>query len=173
MTLESKSVRLRYVEENDARFILSLRLDDRYSKYLSSVSPDVNSQKKWIRSYKESEAKGEQFYFIIERLDGVPCGTVRVYDLRSDSFCWGSWILNEKKPRYAAIETAFLVYQFGFDQLGFYKSHFDVMKKNSGVLKFHRRMGAVETGEDDDNIYFIITKDEVEQAKSKLENKIR
>ena len=90
--------------------------------------PDLASQQAWIRKYKQDEANGSQFYFIIERLDGTKCGTVRVYDLREDSFCWGSWILNESKTRYSALESAFLVYRFGFEELGFKNSHFDVMK---------------------------------------------
>ena len=171
--LESKTLRLRLVEEKDAAFILSLRLDERYNAFLSSVSPDLEAQKQWIRKYKHDEQAGTQFYFIIERKDGVPCGTVRVYDLREDSFCWGSWILNQDKTRYAALESAFLVYEFGFDHLGFQKSHFDVMNGNKGVIKFHQRLGAVKTDEDEDNQYFEITQDAVEHAKQKLADKIK
>ncbi|MGA4533500.1 GNAT family N-acetyltransferase [Ectopseudomonas chengduensis] len=173
MILESKSIRLRFVEDSDAEFILSLRLDDRYNTFLSSVSSDVEAQKKWIRKYKDDERNGTQYYFIIERLDGTPCGTVRIYDIRNDSFCWGSWILNEKKTRYAALESAFLVYEFGFNQLGFKKSHFDVMKGNKGVIKFHTRIGAVKTSEDEINDYFEITEEAVEKAKENLADKIR
>ncbi|MCC4288868.1 GNAT family N-acetyltransferase [Vreelandella aquamarina] len=173
MILESKNIRLRLVEESDAEFILSLRLDDRYNKFLSSVSPDIEAQKDWIRKYKDDEHSSIQYYFIIERLDGTPCGTVRIYDIGNDSFCWGSWILNENKTRYAAIESAFLVYDFGFKQLGFNKSHFDVMKGNKGVINFHTRMGAFKTNEDEINEYFEITAEAVKNAKEKLADKLR
>ena len=173
MILESKNIRLRFVEDSDAEFILSLRLNDLYNTFLSSVSPDVEEQKKWIRKYKDDERNGIQYYFIIERLDGTPCGTVRIYDIRNDSFCWGSWILNENKTRYAALESAFLVYEFGFKQLGFKKSHFDVMKENKKVIQFHTRIGAVKTSEDEINYYFEITQEAVEKAKENLVEKIR
>jgi len=52
MILESKSIRLRFVEDSDAEFILSLRLDDRYNKFLSSVSPDVEAQKNGLENTK-------------------------------------------------------------------------------------------------------------------------
>lgn len=172
MNLESKSVRLRFVEEDDAAFILSLRLDEKYNKYLSKIKPGVEAQKEWIRSYKQDEREHKQFYFIIERLDGTPCGTVRIYDLQESSFCWGSWILNNQKTRFAAIESAFLVYRFGFEKLGYMKSHFDVMKDNAGVVKFHKRMGAVQTGEDEMNYYFEITRSSVEKARLELAEKI-
>ncbi|WP_332402565.1 GNAT family N-acetyltransferase [Vibrio metschnikovii] len=173
MFLEAKSVRLRFVREQDAEFILQLRLDDKYNQFLSSVSPDLQSQKDWIRKYKDDEQSKKQFYFIIERLDGTPCGTVRIYDLRDESFCWGSWILNENKTRYAALESAFLVYKFGFEELGYEKSHFDVMKGNQKVISFHKKMGAVEVSSDDENYYFEIHKDSVDETKNKLMSKLK
>lgn len=173
MILESKSIRLRFVEEADADFILGLRLDSRYNTFLSAVTADVEAQREWIKKYKADESKGEQYYFIIERLDGTPCGTVRVYDIRDDSFCWGSWILNESKTRYAALESAFLVYEFGFNKLGVKRSHFEVMKGNKGVIKFHARMGAVKVDEDEINDYFEITEEAVEKARKILEEKIK
>lgn len=166
--LEANTVKLRLVEESDAEFILSLRGDSRYNRFLSKVNHDIEAQRKWIKAYKIEEADGKQFYFIIERLDGVQCGTVRIYDLRKDSFCWGSWILNHNKTRSAAIESTFLVYEFGFKHLGFKKAHFDVMKENKSVLKYHQRMGAIEIDEDDKNFYFLITEEIVNKRKLQL-----
>lgn len=173
MLLESKSIRLRFVEESDAEFILKLRLDEKYNQFLSSVTADLQSQKDWIRKYKDDERNKKQFYFIIERLDDTPCGTVRVYDLKQDSFCWGSWILNEDKTRYSALESAFLVYKFGFEELGYKKSHFDVMKGNEKVISFHTKMGAIQTGEDEQNYYFEITDSAVYATQKKLASKVQ
>ncbi|MEG2039985.1 MAG: GNAT family N-acetyltransferase [Hafnia sp.] len=173
MILKSKTIQIRFVEESDAEFILKLRLDPKYNQFLSSVNSDVQSQKDWIKKYKNDEAEKNQFYFIIERNDATPCGTVRIYDLKEDSFCWGSWILNEDKTRYAALESALLVYQFGFNELGFEKSHFDVRKGNEKVISFHEKMGAKKTGEDDLNEYFNITKEAVQEIKKKLSTKIQ
>lgn len=166
--LQSKTIRLRLVKEEDAAFILSLRADGRYNQFLSTVSVDIEAQVAWIKKYKIDENNSQQFYFIIERLDGVPCGTVRIYDLKEDSFCWGSWILNENKTRYSSLESAFLVYDFGFNFLGFSKSHFDVMKENKKVLSFHESMGAITIGEDKNNRYFTVTKESILAAKKKL-----
>ena len=165
MLLKSKTINLRLIEPSDASFVLELRLDGRYNKFLSRVSPSVEAQRTWIENYKKDEAARTQFYFIIERNDGVPCGTIRVYDLKEDSFCWGSWILNEDKTRFAALESAFLIYEFGFGQLGFNKSHFDVMKGNERVINFHKKMGAKIISEDNDNCYFEITKQSVSACK--------
>lgn len=171
--LVSKSIRLRLVEISDADFILGLRLDSRYNNFISKVEGDVESQRRWIAEYKNYEAKRQQFYFIIERNDGTPCGTVRVYDIKKDSFCWGSWILNENKTRYAAIESAMLVYSFGFNSLGLDRSHFEVMKENSKVIDFHKKFGAVVVREDNENFYFEITRHSVEATALKFKDLIR
>jgi len=97
---------------------------------------------------------------------------VRIYDIREDSFSWGSWILNEDKTRFAALESAFLVYQFGFEILNFNKSHFEVRKENSKVLSFHEKMGAIKKGENDIEFFYEITKDAVQLAKQRLKGKI-
>jgi RimJ/RimL family protein N-acetyltransferase len=168
MNLQSSTIQLRLIDPSDADFVLTLRMDSRYNQFLSAVAPDVEAQREWIRRYKSDEAAKIQFYFIIERMDGTPCGTIRIYDLRQDSFCWGSWILNENKTRFAALESAFLVYEFGFNTLGFRKSHFDVMKGNTKVIDFHTRMGAKIVGEDSENFYFEITQDSVNACKKDL-----
>lgn len=172
MSLTSKTVKLRLVEESDAEFIVSLRVDEKYNKHLSAVTGDVDAQVNWIRRYKEDEANKQQFYFIIERLDGVRCGTVRVYDFVGNSFSWGSWILNEQKTRYAAIESAFLVYSFGFEELGFERCHFEVRKGNERVISFHEKMGAAKTGETDLEYLFEITKPAVYESRARLQSKL-
>lgn len=172
MSLKSKTVQLRLVEESDAEFIVGLRVDEKYNKHLSAVTDDVKAQVKWIRRYKDDEASKQQFYFIIERLDGLRCGTVRVYDFVGESFSWGSWILNEQKTRYAAIESAFLVYRFAFEELGFKRCHFEVRKGNERVISFHEKMGAVKTGETELEYLFEITKSAVEQSRMQLQKKL-
>jgi len=61
-----------------------------------------------------------------------------------------------------------LVYEFGFNRLKFKKSHFEVMKENKKVVNFHKKFGAVEIGEDDNNFYFEITQDSVAEFKNKF-----
>jgi hypothetical protein len=79
---------------------------------------------------------------------------VRIYDIEDDRFTWGSWILDANKPSKAALESAVLVYQIGFHQLGLERSVFDVRRENGHTLEFHRRFGASEIGKDELNIYF-------------------
>ncbi|MFC1237543.1 GNAT family N-acetyltransferase [Vibrio sp. F74] len=166
--LESKTIKLRLVEVEDADYILSLRRDKRYNSFISKVDDDVSAQKSWIEAYKINEKNQDEFYFIIERTDGTKCGTVRLYDFIKNSFCWGSWILDENKTRFSAIESAFLVYKFGFEVLGFEQSHFEVDKKNKKVISFHNKMGANLVKTDSINDYFVIRPQDLEKNKSKF-----
>lgn len=154
MELRSKTIYFRLVEKADAAFINSLRTDDTYNKYLSQVDDDIAKQEQWITNYKEKEKAGEEYYFIICRTaDALPIGTVRIYDFVNgrESFCWGSWILNQDKTRYAALECALLIYDFAFIELGFKRCHMNIRKGNIKVTEFHKNFGVRIYGEDEED----------------------
>jgi len=155
------SISVREVEVNDASYILKLRLDDSYSKYISKVSDEVSAQENYIRQYLKSNIRGrESFYFILTNTaTGERCGTVRIYNFKDDTFEWGSWILDSNKTRYAAMETAVLIYEFAFNALGFGKSEFEVNRNNEKVVSYHTKSGAKIIGEDDINYYFRVEKE--------------
>ena len=92
--------------------------------------------------------------------------------LESTHLSWGSWILNQDKTRYSAIESALMVYKYGFDYLGFMKSHFEVMKGNDKVVAFHEKMGARRVGEDEVNFYFEINKPQIDIVRANFIGKI-
>ena len=102
--VEGPNLALRLITPDDAAYVHGLRIDPAYNQHLSEVSGTAEDQRRWIEGYKTREAEGREFYYIIERKDGRPCGVVRLYDLEADSFTWGSWILDSHKTRYAAIE---------------------------------------------------------------------
>lgn len=161
MKLKSKTIYFRLAEVSDAEFILSLRTNNHFNRYLSRVDNDVDKQKEWLIDYKKREELGKEYYFIIQRnSDSIPIGTVRVYDFirEENSFCWGSWILNENKTRYAALECALLIYDFAFIELGFKRCHMDIRKQNIKVIEYHKRLGVKiidETEEDLLGHYFV------------------
>ena len=161
------NINLRLVKKEDAQFILELRINNELNKFLSAVANDLNKQIKWIEDYKQRELKREEHYFIIESKNSEKHGTIRAYDFRKDSFCWGSWIVKKDSPIYVGIESVLLVYKFGFYDLGFNKSHFEVRKANERVVSFHKRFGAGIVGSDELNYYFEINKETFEEAEQK------
>lgn len=152
--IKGKKINLRLVDIKDAEFILEMRMQAHKTQFLSQVHINLQKQQDWLKSYKQKERAGLEYYFIIESKNAEKLGLVRVYDLLSDSYCWGSWLIKDDAPITTAIESALLVYEFGFGKLSYKKSHFDVRKGNERVIAFHKRLGATEIGEDELNLYF-------------------
>ena len=94
--VRGKSIFFRDVSIDDADFIVDLRTNPQKGKHLSPTSRDVDQQREFIASYLRSET---DFYFIICSLDRKRLGTIRIYDIQGDSFCWGSWIFSSDAPR--------------------------------------------------------------------------
>lgn len=162
-----KHTKLRLVKDDDAEFILSLRRNKNLNNFLSPVDNDITKQREWLSRYKEREKNRTEFYFIITSLDNVLLGTVRLYDFKGDSFSWGSWIVSQTAPTYTAIESALLIYEFAFFQLGFKYSHFDVRKENVRVVKFHNSFGAQVVSSNTCNFYFKISQNDYIKARKK------
>lgn len=158
-----KSAVLRNATEQDAEFILTLRRDPAKGRFLSATAADLSLQIAWLEKYA---CDARQVYFIIETTDGRPMGTVRLYDVQGDSFCWGSWILKADAPQAFAIESTLMVYRFAL-QLGFSRSHFDVRKGNESVWAFHERFGATRVSETADDYLYTIGTQEIEAALSR------
>ena len=167
MIIYGKNINMRTVTTEDAEFIYNMRQNQNKTKYLSKVTGTVESQKEWIKNYKQREENKKEFYFVIESKDKRKLGLVRMYDFQDNSFCWGSWLIKEDAPKSTAIESALQIYEFGFYSLGFEKSHFDVRKENDKVIAFHQRFGAKIIDEDKLNYFFNFEKSDYEITKKK------
>lgn len=167
MIINGKNINMKTVEVEDAEFIYTMRQNQDKTKFLSKVGGTIETQKEWIKNYKQREAYKEEFYFVIESKNQEKLGLVRMYDFQEDSFCWGSWLIKEDAPKTTAIESALHIYEFGFYSLGFEKSHFDVRKGNDKVIAFHQRFGANIVDEDELDYFFNFEKSDYEITKEK------
>lgn len=165
--IEGQNLIFRLIELNDAAYLHGLRTNAAYNTHLPKIEGDVKGQRKWLEAYKMREAKGQEYYYVIERRDnGQRCGVVRLYGIEGDQFTWGSWILEAHKPPKAALESAYLIYQAAFDVLGLEKAIFDVRLTNNKAQAFHRRFGAIETHRDDLDAFFIYPRTQFEQDRA-------
>lgn len=150
---------LRLVVPEDAGYIHALRMDPRYNAHLSVVTGTVADQENWIRQYKAREAKGAEYYYVIERRDdSTKCGLVRLYDIAEDRFTWGSWILDANKPRKAALESAVLSFGIGFTRLGLTVADVDVRNDNTKARAFYERFGMRYLREDATDTFYEYTR---------------
>lgn len=156
--LEGPNLVLRLIRPEDAQYVHGLRSDPAYNRHLSEIRGTAEDQRRWIEDYKAREAEGLEFYYVIERRDGVRCGLVRLYDLREDSFTWGSWILDANRPPKAALESAVLSFQVGFETLGRQKALVDVRVQNDHAIALYRRFGMAEMCRTEKDIYFVYPK---------------
>jgi RimJ/RimL family protein N-acetyltransferase len=157
MSLSGKYVNIREVTVDDAEFILSLRCNEAKAKYLHRTEYDIDAQKQYICNYL---TKDNEWYFIIEDKENTPIGTYRIYDLREDSFCIGSWLMMDNRSPEEVMEGEFLVKKYAFQTTGFNKFHFDVRKENRKVIRYHKMMGAKIVGETDLDYLFECSKEE-------------
>jgi RimJ/RimL family protein N-acetyltransferase len=158
--VEGPNLVLRLIVPDDAAYVYGVRTNPIYSSHLSQVSGTFMDQREWILKYKAKEAKGEEFYYVIERKDGKRCGLVRIYDIEAESFKWGSWVLDENKTRKAALESAVLSFGIGFDALEKHSAIVNVRVANEHAAKFYRRLGMVETHRADQDIFFRYTREQ-------------
>jgi len=155
-------IALRNAQVADAPFIHAQRVHPRNAAQLSATSPRLADQVAWMQRYAGDPG---QAYFVIEALDGQPLGTVRLYDAREDSFCWGSWTLSAQAAPTAAMESALLVYRYALDTLGFAQSHFQVNRGNLKVQRFHEQFfGAERSAEHATEIHYIATHEALRAA---------
>lgn len=145
-----KTVQLREVVPGDAAFIYGLRRDPELGRHLSPTPGGVEAQKAYLEAYAKKE---DEFYFIITTLAKEPLGAIRLYDVRGDSFCWGSWILRRGAPYGASVESLLLLFDFAFFSQHYARTHFDVRKANTRVASFYLKLGARVVREDELNLY--------------------
>jgi len=153
-----KNIIFKEVQVSDASFILSLRINEKKSRYISKVENDLVKQEDWIKNYLKNN---DSIYFlIVQKCDNRPIGTVRLYDQLSNSFNWGSWIIIDGVSPMFSIESALMVYKLGL-KLGFNAAHFEVDKNNYSVQKFHENFGAQKISEDDRQFFYTITQEAI------------
>lgn len=152
--IKGPNLTLRLIQPADAAYVHGLRTSSDYNAHLSKVCGTVEDQRRWINNYKDRETEGFEFYYIIERNNGTPCGTIRLYDIKSDRFTWGSWILDHNKPAKAALESAVLSFSIGFINLDLDLAYVEVRMLNTHAADFYRRLGMSETHKNGHKIYF-------------------
>jgi RimJ/RimL family protein N-acetyltransferase len=164
-----RPTRLRLASDADAEFILSVRLNPERNSHISSTSSSLQEQREWMRKYQLRYDAGQEAYFIIQH-EGIDVGTVRLYDYRlnEDSFCWGSWVIRPGTPHLAAFATPLIVYDLGFECLGFSHAHFEIRQANSSVWRFEEMMGAKLIHEDRESRRYVYSNLAYIEARGRL-----
>lgn len=135
---------LRPVCKEDVLFILTLRTDTELNRYLHSTSSSIENQLQWLENYFKRD---NDFYFIVEELtQKTPQGLISLYDVDNDTRSgeWGRWLLLQDSL--AAVESALLIYRFGFKVLKLEEIYCRTVAENGSVVSFHDSCGIPKRG---------------------------
>lgn len=173
-TFEKYGLQLRFVNENDAEFIVKLRTNPKLGRFIHSTSSDIELQKKWIREYKQRESEGKDYYFIFFK-GGQPVGLNRLYHIEEDRFTSGSWICLPNTETACVVASSLIPRIIAFEILG-KQMEFGVEgchEDNKKVIKFNQMIGLKIKGtrmEEKGKYYtFNLTKEDFYKSKERLE----
>ena len=158
----------RFVEIDDASFILSLRTNPKLNQHISHTINDLELQKEWIRKYKEREANKKEFYFICQDENKSVYGLIRIYNIDRNSFEVGSWLFAENSPEGMSIKADILCKEIGFEKLNLDYCRFEVRKKNKKADQYYSLYKPSLVREDQDNNYYLLTRESFYDEKNKL-----
>ena len=148
----------RLVNECDVDYILSLRTNKHLTRFIHQTDNNRDKQLEWIRSYKNREHEGREYYFIYFQ-NNKPVGLNRIYNIFEYYGTIGSWICNPDNEAEVSLATYLLMFDLMFNHIKLDITIFDVRKENKHVWKLHKMLGAMSVGESDLDYYFTLNKE--------------
>jgi hypothetical protein len=144
-TYEKYGVQFRFVNENDAEFIIKLRTDPRLARFIHDTDSNVQKQKEWIKGYKIREVEGTEYYFLVS-IENNPTGLIRIYHIHDKVFTIGSFIMDKEAPMHCALATTIMAKEIAFEILDLeLEDSFDgVHVDNKQVVKLSLSWGKKE-----------------------------
>lgn len=141
-TVERYGLKVRLVKENDAEFIISLRSDPNKTKYMITLTDEIENQIRWIQEYKEREREGLDYYFIYSNDEGKSIGLNRLshIDYNEKSGKASSWIAIEEL-KYEPIIMILLANEVVFNIIGIESTWGELHKNNNSAYKILKLFG--------------------------------
>lgn len=134
---------LRYVRVEDAQFILSLRTDPKYSKYINDTENDLDLQIEWIL---RQQSKPYDYYFVICDPYDNPKGVISLYNFDATHTEAEMGRLICPKSPIELYASFILICKFGFEIIGLNRMFFRMNPNNGEVIAITRKFGATFVG---------------------------
>ncbi len=141
LTISGYNTRLRPVTLADAEFIVQLRNMPHVLGTVGDTSHQIADQRQWIESYLY---RPDDYYFIVESLQGQPWGTIGTYNFKGDTAECGRFVM--VPGILAALPGSVLNFRLAFEQLGLAEVRTEVVSDNAKVLSLNRRLGLHQVG---------------------------
>ena len=150
-------VKINSNSEEDATFVIALR-NRKLNNYLRTSSISLSQQMNYFKNYQLEYDEGEQIYYkIFDVSKNSFNGIVRFTELNKvGKFCYESMVVKEDISPVVPTDVVLSIYKIGFEKLGKkICGPFPVSKKNTRVLKWHKKIGMTEIINEDNEYFYL------------------
>ena len=150
-------VKINSNSEEDATFVIALR-NRKLNNYLRTSSISLSQQMNYFKNYQLEYDEGEQIYYkIFDVSKNSFNGIVRFTELNKvGKFCYESMVVKEDISPVVPTDVVLSIYKIGFEKLGKkICGPFPVSKKNTRVLKWHKKLGMTEVINEDNEYFYL------------------
>lgn len=150
-------VKINSNSEEDASFVIALR-NRKLNNYLRTSSISLSQQMNYFKNYQLEYDEGEQIYYkIFDVSKNSFNGIVRFTELNKvGKFCYESMVVKEDISPIVPTDVVLSIYKIGFEKLGKkICGPFPVSKKNTRVLKWHKKIGMTEIINEDNEYFYL------------------
>lgn len=150
LTLQTKKVVLRPIEENDFNIFLSLAQDEDAWKYFTLNLADKDHLRKWMdQAYADRLADTRRPFTIIQKSSGkiagsMSMGNISLHDLRLE-IGW-SWLGKNFRGTDINRHAKYCMMKYAFDELNFERVEFKTDVLNTRARKGLEKIGGKEEG---------------------------
>ena len=137
-----KTIKMRAMEERDAEITFKMRNNPKKARYLNAPPGSVENQRPYIAKQRNM---ADDYYFIIEDLDGNPIGMKAFSNYSPESKTVESGRFMGFGTQIQHIEALVIGFDFAFDILKVDKVFMTVIEHNTSMHSLQQKMGARET----------------------------
>ena len=145
--LETDRLVLKPVEETDLQYLLDLRWDAGIVNYLIHEPLSYSDQIKWFNGLTK---KDMPLLLWVKQEDGAleRGGTIGLYNInqRHQTAIWKLRIDDKFQNKGFAVESAVMVFTYGFENLNLNKITGTLFADNPGTVKMHKKLGFTNEG---------------------------
>ena len=158
-SIEKYGLKVRLVNIDDSEFIVYLRSDPERTKFMITLSADIENQRQWIHEYKKREEKGSEYYFIYSDQEGSPIGVNRISKINFETrSCKLSGFIKKKGNKADTVAMFLINKEIAFDTLGLLFSISEIHEKNYKILKYYEYFEYEITKNENDYLHVVLTK---------------
>ncbi|MEO0340967.1 MAG: GNAT family protein [Bacteroidota bacterium] len=145
-----KKIRLRGLEPEDYEFFYNWNQDTETARNIAWLwfPTSKASVQEWAQSESLKKGENDEFFFVIETLDGEPVGSINANSVSKldGSFRYGVGIVDKARRKGYAKEAIQIFLNYYFNELRYNKVNAGVYEFNENSITLHQKMGFVQEG---------------------------